>query len=103
MAKLHSKYDGDLDVAAVYAEALMVRKPWALWVKNKASGEVTPADNNTLAAKDVLEKVRQDAPPPPAPPYSRAAAEDACGLHTAALFLPVSRIVARFYRSARCV
>lgn len=74
MAKLNSKYDGDLDVTAVYAEAIMVRRAWALWVKDKATGTIVPADNNTLLAKDALEKVRQYARPSPPPPLlSRAA------------------------------
>ena len=49
MEPLYRKYSGNLDVAAVYVEALMNLKAWQLWDKNTATGEITPADDNTLA------------------------------------------------------
>lgn len=59
MGKLYTKYGGDdLDIAAMYAESLMVLKPWALWVKDETSGDVVPADTNTLLVKQILTKVR---------------------------------------------
>lgn len=58
MAKLYSKYPSDVDVIAVYAESLMVLKPWALWVKDELTGEVLPVDDNTTTAHEVLTKVR---------------------------------------------
>ena len=58
MAKLHKKHVGDIDIAAVYAESLMVLKPWAMWTRDPVSGNVTPATEGTLVAKDVLERVR---------------------------------------------
>lgn len=58
MAKLSNKYPDDLDVAGLYAESLMVLKPWALWVKQaENSDEIVPADGKTLIAKAVLERV----------------------------------------------
>eukprot|EP00518_Triparma_eleuthera_P002628 CAMPEP_0182456018 /NCGR_PEP_ID=MMETSP1319-20130603/1988_1 /TAXON_ID=172717 /ORGANISM="Bolidomonas pacifica, Strain RCC208" /LENGTH=587 /DNA_ID=CAMNT_0024654193 /DNA_START=35 /DNA_END=1798 /DNA_ORIENTATION=+ len=56
MAPLYEKYKGDLDVAAIYAEALMNLKPWALWVKDTKTGEITPADDNTLLILKVIEE-----------------------------------------------
>lgn len=58
MAKLHKKHVGDVDVAAVYAESLMVLKPWAMWTRDSVSGDITPTIEGTLVAKDVLERVR---------------------------------------------
>ena len=58
MAKLYKKHAGDLDVAAMYAESLMVLKPWAMWTRDPVSGDITPAIEGTLVAKDVLERVR---------------------------------------------
>lgn len=57
MAKLYKKHAGDLDVAAVYAESLMVLKPWAMWTKDPETGDITPAIEGTLIAKSVLEQV----------------------------------------------
>ncbi|MDP6235240.1 MAG: hypothetical protein QF364_05310 [Candidatus Poseidoniaceae archaeon] len=57
MAPLYEKYSGNLDVAAIYVEALMNLKAWQLWDKNTATGEITPADDNTL----LLVKVMEDA------------------------------------------
>jgi tetratricopeptide (TPR) repeat protein len=56
MAPLYEKYKGDLDVASIYAEALMNLKPWALWVKDTSTGEITPADDNTLLILKVIEE-----------------------------------------------
>ena len=47
MEPLYRKYSGNLDVAAVYVEALMNLKAWQLWNKNTVTGEITPADDNT--------------------------------------------------------
>lgn len=55
MAPLYEKYKGDLDVASIYAEALMNLKPWALWVKDTSTGDITPADDNTLLILKVIE------------------------------------------------
>ena len=55
MAPLYEKYSGNLDVAAVYVEALMNLNPWQLWNKNTATGEITPADDNTLRCIAVME------------------------------------------------
>ena len=57
MAPLYAKYSGNLDVTAVYVEALMNLKAWQLWDKNTTTGEITPADDNTL----LLVKVMEDA------------------------------------------
>jgi tetratricopeptide (TPR) repeat protein len=57
MAPLYEKYRGNLDVTAVYVEALMNLKAWQLWDKNTTTGEITPADDNTL----LLVKVMEDA------------------------------------------
>jgi len=57
MAPLYEKYTGNLDVTAVYVEALMNLKAWQLWDKNTTTGEITPADDNTL----LLVKVMEDA------------------------------------------
>ena len=57
MAPLYEKYSGNLDVTAVYVEALMNLKAWQLWDKNTTTGEITPADDNTL----LLVKVMEDA------------------------------------------
>ncbi len=57
MAPLYEKYRGNLDVTAVYVEALMNLKAWQLWDKNTTTGEIIPADDNTL----LLVKVMEDA------------------------------------------
>ena len=41
MAPLYEKYSGNLDVTAIYVEALMNLKAWQLWDKNTATGEIT--------------------------------------------------------------
>ena len=55
MAPLYEKYRGNLDVTAIYVEALMNLKAWQLWDKNTKTGEITPADDNTLLLVKVLE------------------------------------------------
>ncbi len=55
MAPLYEKYEGNLDVTAIYVEALMNLKAWQLWDKNTKTGEITPADENTLLLVKVLE------------------------------------------------
>ena len=55
MAPLYEKYRGNLDVTAIYVEALMNLKAWQLWHKNTKTGEITPADDNTLLLVKVLE------------------------------------------------
>ena len=57
MAPLYEKYSGNLDVASIYVEALMNLKAWQLWDKNTTTGEITPADDNTL----LLVKIMEDA------------------------------------------
>ncbi|MGB0284830.1 MAG: hypothetical protein ACPGGI_07345, partial [Candidatus Poseidoniaceae archaeon] len=57
MAPLYEKYAGNLAVTAIYVEALMNLKAWQLWDKNTATGEITPADDNTL----LLVKIMEDA------------------------------------------
>ena len=55
MAPLYEKYKGNLDVTAIYVEALMNLKAWQLWDKDTSTGEITPADDNTLLLVKVLE------------------------------------------------
>ena len=55
MAPLYLKYKGNLDVAAIYVEALMNLNAWQLWNKNTETGEITPLDNNTLLCVKVME------------------------------------------------
>jgi tetratricopeptide (TPR) repeat protein len=55
MAPLYEKYKGNLDITAIYVEALMNLKAWQLWDKNTKTGEITPADENTLLLVKVLE------------------------------------------------
>ena len=57
MRAVHRAHPDDLDVCALFAEALMNRTPWALW--DLATGE--PADGaGTLEAVEVLETVFAD-------------------------------------------
>lgn len=52
MRSLHRAYPNDLDIAVLFAEAMMNRTPWALW--DLAAGE--PADGaDTREAQQVLE------------------------------------------------
>ena len=55
MAPLYEKYAGNLAVTALYVEALMNLKAWQLWDKNTETGEITPADDNTLTCVKVME------------------------------------------------
>ena len=55
MEPLYEKYNDNLDVPAIYVEALMNLKAWQLWEKNTETGEITPADDNTLLLVKVLE------------------------------------------------
>ena len=55
MAPLYEKYASNLDVAAIYVEALMNLNPWQLWQKDTATGEITPVDDNTLRCVQVME------------------------------------------------
>ena len=57
MAPLYQKYRGDLDVTAIYVEALMNLNPWTLWNKDASTGEITPVDDSTL----MLIKIMEDA------------------------------------------
>ena len=53
MRNVYARFPDDLDVAALFAEALINRTPWQLW--NLETG--TPADgSDTLEALDVLER-----------------------------------------------
>jgi tetratricopeptide (TPR) repeat protein len=53
MREVYRSYPGDLDVAALFADALMNLTPWALW--DQATGQ--PADGAaTLEAKTVLDR-----------------------------------------------
>jgi len=55
MAPLYEKYPTDLDIAAIYVEALMNLNPWQLWVRDANTGEIIPADDNTLRCVQVIE------------------------------------------------
>jgi tetratricopeptide (TPR) repeat protein len=53
MRSVHESFPGDLDVAALFADALMNLTPWALW--DTATG-APAAGSGTLEAKAVLER-----------------------------------------------
>ncbi len=53
MRSVYESFPGDLDVAALFADALMNLTPWALW--DTATGEPA-AGSGTLEAKGVLER-----------------------------------------------
>ncbi|TVY68641.1 hypothetical protein LSUE1_G009334 [Lachnellula suecica] len=53
MSKVYTSFPNDLDVAALYADALMNLTPWALWSIH--SGLPSP-DSHTLEAKSILER-----------------------------------------------
>jgi tetratricopeptide (TPR) repeat protein len=55
MAPIYQKYTGDLDVAAIYVEALMNLNPWQLWDKDTKTGNITPVDDNTLLCVEIME------------------------------------------------
>ena len=46
---MYEKYSGNLDVTAIYVEALMNLKAWQLWDKNTATR--APADDNTYLSR----------------------------------------------------
>ena len=62
MAPLYEKYSGDLDVTAVYVEALMNLNPWTLWNKDASTGEITPVDNSTLMLIKIMEDAFENVP-----------------------------------------
>ncbi|MBK71473.1 MAG: hypothetical protein CMB43_03505 [Euryarchaeota archaeon] len=62
MAPLYEKYAGNLDVAAIYVEALMNLNPWTLWNKDAASGEITPVDDSTLLLIKIMEDAFDNVP-----------------------------------------
>jgi tetratricopeptide (TPR) repeat protein len=53
LRKVYAKYPDDLDVAALFAEALITRTPWALW--NVNSGQAA-SGADTLEAVEVCER-----------------------------------------------
>jgi len=53
MRAVYHDFSDDLDIAALYAEALMNRTPWKLW--NLKTGEAAE-DASTLEAREVLER-----------------------------------------------
>ena len=55
MAPLYEKYSGNLDVTAIYVEALMNLNPWTLWNKDASTGEITPVDDSTLMLIKIIE------------------------------------------------
>ncbi len=62
MAPLYEKYSGNLDVTAIYVEALMNLNPWTLWNKDTASGEITPVDDSTLMLIKIMEDAFENVP-----------------------------------------
>ena len=62
MAPLYEKYRGDLDVTAIYVEALMNLNPWTLWNKDASTGEITPVDDSTLLLIEVIEEAFENVP-----------------------------------------
>eukprot|EP00039_Didymoeca_costata_P015394 m.260682 g.260682 ORF g.260682 m.260682 type:complete len:562 (-) comp16213_c6_seq1:28-1713(-) len=62
MEKVYKACQDNVDIAALYAEALMNLRPWKLWEKSSA-GEI---EGNTYLAKDILEKALQQHPSHPA-------------------------------------
>ena len=62
MAPLYEKYKGNLDVTAIYVEALMNLNPWTLWNKDAASGEITPVDDSTLMLINIMEDAFENVP-----------------------------------------
>jgi tetratricopeptide (TPR) repeat protein len=57
MRQVHATHRDDLDVRALFAEALMNRTPWALW--DLSTGDVADGAD-TLEARDVLETAFRD-------------------------------------------
>mgnify|MGYP001411928965 FL=1 len=62
MAPLYQKYRGDLDVTAIYVEALMNLNPWTLWNKDASTGEITPVDDSTLMLIKIMEDAFENEP-----------------------------------------
>ena len=62
MAPLYEKYSGDLDVTAIYVEALMNLNPWTLWNKDASTGEITPVDDSTLMLIKIMEDAFENVP-----------------------------------------
>ena len=62
MAPLYEKYSGNLDVTAIYVEALMNLNPWTLWNKDTTSGEITPVDDSTLMLIKIMEDAFENVP-----------------------------------------
>ncbi|MEC8258032.1 MAG: hypothetical protein VXZ94_02465 [Candidatus Thermoplasmatota archaeon] len=62
MAPLYEKYKRNLDVTAIYVEALMNLNPWTLWNKDAASGEITPVDESTLMLIKIMEDAFENVP-----------------------------------------
>ena len=62
MAPLYEKYSGDLDVTAIYVEALMNLNPWTLWNKDASTGEITPVDDSTLMLIQIMEDAFENVP-----------------------------------------
>ena len=62
MAPLYEKYKGNLDVTAIYVEALMNLNPWTLWNKDAATGEITPVDDSTLMLIKIMEDAFENVP-----------------------------------------
>lgn len=60
MAEVYAKFPDDAEVGTLYAEALMLKRPWRLW---KADGTPTDDEVNTILA--VLEAVMQREPAHP--------------------------------------
>uniref|UniRef100_A0A7S3YYF3 Tetratricopeptide repeat protein 38 n=1 Tax=Lotharella globosa TaxID=91324 RepID=A0A7S3YYF3_9EUKA len=63
MAAIYKRYPSDPDLVALYVEALMCLKPWALWVPDEKTGKV-PEFTPTIVS--VLEKALKDHPRHPA-------------------------------------
>ena len=62
MAPLYEKYKGNLDVTAIYVEALMNLNPWTLWNKDASTGEITPVDDSTLMLIKIMEDAFENVP-----------------------------------------
>lgn len=56
LGRVYRDHRGDLDIATLYADALMLLTPWALW--DQATGEPA-AGSRTIEAIDVLETAMQ--------------------------------------------
>ena len=56
MQTVYEEFGDDLDVATLYADALMNLTPWNLW--NLFTGKPTP-ESRTMDIKNVLEKALQ--------------------------------------------